>query len=283
MRDGVILAVAAILFVLSTGYGFYSLITLFLTRKRRFRLGAKRFDKNSLMSMIFINNTVRAFPFPGKQKVKKMLERAGSPYGLTFKKYYIWKTMLAVLFTMLWGANDSAVMRLIYCFIGFMVLDVMIYIQTKRREGQIRNELPNMIDSISRSLSAGVPMIETLVLLSKRLKGPLAREVSLLFTQYQLEGNMERALQRFRERVAMKEVDHLCLALRQGEQSGRMKGMLNKQSHMLKRFLHFQETISTRNRANFLPLVTVGMVINILLLTVVPMVLLIVNSGQRFQ
>lgn len=283
MQDNYILIMfSIILFALSTGYVFYTLQTGFLSRRRRIRTGGKLFENNSIWSVI--NHVMkRVFSLSGKQKVKDKIERAGFPYRLTYKKYYVWKITLAFIFSIVLGSDHSFVLRFTYAFLGFMVLDLLLFIHTKRKEVLIRDELPDMIDIISRSLSAGVPMKETLVLLAKRLKGPLATEVALLATQYQLEGNMERGLQRFQERLAIKEVDHLCLALRQGEQSGRMKGMLDKQSHMLKRLLHFQQTISTRNRANFLPLVTVGMVINILLLTVVPMVLMIMSNGQRFQ
>ncbi|MBP1931815.1 type II secretion system F family protein [Ammoniphilus resinae] len=215
---------------------------------------------------------------PRKDKIESFIIRGGSPYDLTFKRYVVVKIGLTI-FTIWLARNSSPLMQTISSLFGFFAIDILIWSKAKKREEEILKELPYMITKIARSTANGVPIREVLMVLSSRLQGPLGEEVSRLSAHYNIDGNLSRCLPVFSKRIGMEDVDNMAMAIIQAEQSGKMRAILEKQAEILKRRESFKAFKSTKNRSNFLPLTTVGMVICIFLLVAVPMFLLIATDG----
>lgn len=215
---------------------------------------------------------------PKKDAIETFIIRGGSPYNLTFKRYVVVKIGFTLF--MIWMArNNSLVMQIIYSLLGFLAVDILIWAKKKKREEEILKELPFMITKIARSTANGVPIREVLMVLSSRLQGPLGEEVSRLSAHYNIDGNLSRCLPVFTKRIGMEDVDNMSMAMIQAEQSGKMRAILEKQAEILKRREGFKSFKSTKNRSNFLPLTTVGMVICIFLLVAVPMFLVVATNG----
>ncbi|MBO8171214.1 MAG: type II secretion system F family protein [Bacillaceae bacterium] len=201
---------------------------------------------------------------------------------MNFEKYLRLKFVILFLFYFLFAFQKGWIAVSFYIILGFFSLDLFLYFKMRTRQQKILKELPYLIETVARLLRSNVPLSETLVMISHKLKGPLQSEVVRLTARYQIEGKINVCLDDFSRRINLTEVDHFCLALKQGERSGKAIEMLEKQEEILKRYAQFKTKKGTRNRTHFLPLVTVGMVINILLLTVVPMILFIVYQGKLF-
>lgn len=215
---------------------------------------------------------------PKKENVEVFILRAGSPYHLTFKRYVVIK-LIATIAIYNFLAPNSPVFATIYVLIGFFGLDILLFAKKKQRQQKIIRELPFMISKIARSTSNGIPIREILLVLSTRLQGPLKEEVKRLSAHYNIDGNLSNCLPIFANRIGMDDVDNMAMAMIQAEQSGKMRAILEKQAEILKKRQNFKTMKGTKNRSNFLPLATVGMVICIFLLVAVPMFLLIASNG----
>lgn len=215
---------------------------------------------------------------PKRQTITLFIQRAGNPYHLDFNRYVVIK-MIGVFAMYYVGPKSSPVMLTIYILIGLFGVDLMLMAKKKARQAAIMKELPFMMSKIARSTGNGIPIRDVLMVLSTRLEGPLKEEVGRLSVHYNIDGNLSKCLPLFASRIGMDEVDNICMAMIQSEQSGKMRAILEKQAEILKRRTGFAAFKSTKNRSNFLPLTTVGMVICIFILVVVPMFLEIATNG----
>lgn len=215
---------------------------------------------------------------PKKEKIERFILQAGSPYNLTYKRYSVVKIVMAIaLYFVL--APESLGTKILFPLIGFFGLDIVIFAKRRQRQQQIITELPFMLTKIARSTANGIPLREILTVLASRLQGPLQDEVKRLSAHYNIDGNLTSCLPVFADRIGMDEVDNMAMAMIQAEQSGKMRSILEKQADILKRRENFKSIKGTKNRSNFLPLTTVGMVICIFLLVAVPMFLLVATNG----
>lgn len=103
-----------------------------------------------------------------------------------------------------------------------------------------------------------------------------------LAARYALTLDLPRSLDAFANRIGLEEVDHLVLAQKQSEITGRVKTLLVRQSELLKARQQAEEEKGARNRANFLPLVSVMVVANIMILVVMPLLIQFTSSFGQF-
>ncbi|WP_226375460.1 type II secretion system F family protein [Effusibacillus dendaii] len=215
---------------------------------------------------------------PNRQMLERVTLQAGSPYQMTFPRYAVLKLLGAVGFGLLLSPK-WIVGKIVYAMIGFLAPDLLLFAKRRARQKRILRELPFMMQKIARSASNGIPLREVLAVLADRLRGPLQEEVKRLSAHYSIEGNLSKCLPAFCDRIGLEEVDDMAFAMLQAEQSGKMRVILEKQAEILKRRESFAAHKNTKNRANFLPLATVGMVICIFLLVAVPLFLSIATNG----
>jgi len=219
------------------------------------------------------------FWYGNKAEINYKLARAGNPkyIGQSHAYFYASKLVLAAVSAVFFG--KSGMPLLFYGLAGFMAPDILIWMGAKKRQELMLEELPEMLDFLRKSLSSGAQMPETLAALSNRLQGPLQGEVIRLSAYYNMTMDLDSALDDFSKRVSLDEVDNMILALKQGEQTGRVKTLLGQQGEMLKTRMNYDQKKSTQNRANFLPLVSVLMVVNIMLLVGTPMVIRLMGDN----
>lgn len=163
-----------------------------------------------------------------------------------------------------------------------MLPDGLLYLAARKRKEEILRALPDMLDFLRRALAGGAGIRETLAALPDRLPGPLREEVMLLAARYALTLDLPRSLDAFANRIGLEEVDRLVLALKQSEITGRLKTLLARQSELLKARQQAEEERGARNRANFLPLVSVMVVANIMILVVMPLLIQFTSSFGQF-
>lgn len=209
--------------------------------------------------------------YSSKNKLYYRLSRAGNPkyIGTTPAHFYAAKLFLTVFCAFFIG--KSGMPLFLYGIGGFFIPDILIWLGGKKRQERILNELPEMIDFLKKSLASGIQMPEAFASLTMRVKGPLQEEVIRLSAHYNLTMDLEGTLNEFSKRVELDAVDNMILALKQGEHTGKVKTLLGQQSEMLKTSLQHDQKKSTQNQANLLPLVSVLMVVNILVLVAAPL------------
>ena len=217
--------------------------------------------------------------YGNRAEIGYRLARAGHPkyLGQTPAHFYASKLVLALACALFFGQSGWSL--LFYGLGGFFAPDALIWLGEKKRREQMLEELPDMLDFLRKSLSSGAQLPQTLAILPDRLQGPLREEVVRLGAHYNLTMDLDAALEEFSRRVTLDEVDNMILALKQGEQTGKIKKLLGQQYEMLKSRMSSDLQKSTKNRANFLPLVSVLMVANIMLLVVTPMALRLMSDS----
>ncbi|MFZ5586822.1 MAG: type II secretion system F family protein [Thermodesulfobacteriota bacterium] len=218
----------------------------------------------------------------GRHSLQQRLAQAGNPrlIGESPAHFYAAKLVLALLVGLRLGGTGPTLLA--YAFLGFMLPDGLLYLAIRRRQEELRRAMPEMLDFLRRSLAGGAGMRETLAALPERLSGPLREEVMLLAARYALTLDLPRSLDAFAQRTGLEEVEHLVLALKQSEVTGRVKTLLARQSELLKARQEAEEERGARNRANFLPLVSVMVVANIMILVVMPLLIQFTSSFGQF-
>ncbi len=259
----------------------YDVFDLLEKRKQMKKLSKvikRRKDKNKYQGLLKITEKLLGW-YGNKEKVQYRLSRAGNPkyLGESTAHFYASKLILAAFLALF--AGETEISRIVYGFLGFMVPDGLIWLGGKKRQNDIKEQLPEMIDFLKKSLAGEAKMPETLAALSQKVSSPLKEEVMRLGAYYNMTYNLDEALNDFAKRIKLEEVDNLVLALKQAEETGRVKKILVQQADMLKKRLYFEQKKSTQNKANFLPLVQVLIVINIFLLVVTPMFLKFLNAS----
>lgn len=249
-------------------------------RIRRLAAGATgggRRQQNPLLTL-----AGRLLGWYGRHSLPDRLAQAGNPrlIGETPAHFYAAKLILAALVGWRLGAGGPSFA--VYAFFGFMLPDGLLYLAIRRRQEELRRALPEMLDFLRRSMAGGAGMRETLGALPERLSGPLREEVMLLAARYALTLDLPRSLDAFANRIGLEEVEHLVLALKQSEVTGRVKTLLARQSELLKARQEAAEERGAANRANFLPLVSVMVVANIMILVVMPLLIQFTSSFGQF-
>lgn len=251
-------------------------------RKHIYRLaaavtGGERKKENLLLTL-----AGRLLGWYGRYSLQQRLAQAGNPrlIGESPAHFYAAKLVLALLVGLRLGGTGPTLLA--YAFLGFMLPDGLLYLAIRRRQEEIRRALPEMLDFLRRSLAGGAGMRETLAALPERLSGPLREEVRLLAAHYALTLDLPRSLDAFAQRTGLEEVEHLVLALKQSEVTGKVKTLLARQSELLKARQEAAEERGARNRANFLPLVSVMVVANIMILVVMPLLIQFTSSFGQF-
>ena len=218
----------------------------------------------------------------GGHSLPDRLAQAGNPrfIGESPGHFYTAKLLLALIVGLRLGG--SGLPLLVFSVVGFMIPDGLLYLATRRRKEEILRVLPEMLDFLRRSLVGGNGMRETLSALPQRVSGPLRKEVMQLAAHYALTLNLSGSLDTFAARIGIEEVNHLVLALKQSEVTGRVKTLLAHQAEVLKVTRQAEIEKGLKNRANFLPLISVMVVANIMILIAMPLLIQFTSSFGQF-
>lgn len=210
--------------------------------------------------------------------VKYKIASAGNPkyIGETETHFYVSKIICAAIVGIIVGKSGIAV--LITGTLGFFFPDFLIYLYAKNRKEEIIHQLPGMIDFLRKSLINGMMFDKTFASLTERVSGPLVEEVKRLSVRYNLTLDLDESLNEFARRIDLEEVDNLVLALTQSEKTGKVKELLTLQSSILKTKLEYEVRKNNDTKSNLLPLVSILMVGNILILVIAPLMISIFQN-----
>ena len=212
----------------------------------------------------------------GNQKeIKARLAKAGNPelYGSTLSHFYAAKLVLPVL--LFFSLGDNILAKIIYAIIGFFGPDVLIAMKIRKRKQEILEELPIVLEYLKKTLSGGIQPHVAFAQLPNKLKGPLKEEIAKTSAYYNLTMDLPNALDILAENIGLEEIDSMVLALKQSEQTGRIKKLLEQQYEVLRTRKVLAEKRSISSKSNFLPLISVMVVFNILILILTPMLITI--------
>jgi tight adherence protein C len=158
-----------------------------------------------------------------REKVRRKIDSAGRPGGLTVERYAIRKGAILVvcgglaLFVLLLGNWLSAVALAVLGGFGF---DAWLDGTARRRQEAIERSLPDFLDILAVCVSAGIAFRPALARVGESIEGPLREEVQLALRQIALGVPRRDAFEALRQRNTSDGVGTFVTAVQQAEELG---------------------------------------------------------------
>ncbi len=157
--------------------------------------------------------------------IRHRLDAAGHPGGLISLEAYAGRkaayTVLAagagLVMTLLTG---NPLVILLLAFLGWLVVDFALGAIAKRRQAQIDRDLPDFLDVLAVSVSAGLGFRAALARVADALGGPLGQEVETALRQMGLGASRRTAFIGLRDRNDSESLSAFMTALLQAEELG---------------------------------------------------------------
>lgn len=159
----------------------------------------------------------------GVAALQRRIDEAGRPGGLTVdgfvERIAMWLVIVAPLVLLLLVMLQPLLALLTLAVPVLMPLGTLAGAQRRRRE-RIDRDLPDFLDILAVTVSAGVNFRAALVRVAERFKGPLAEEVSFTIQQIANGLPLRAAFQDMRGRSGSESVGQFVSALLQSQELG---------------------------------------------------------------
>lgn len=164
--------------------------------------------------------------FADKEKHEKYLGQAGNPLGLQLQDFYGFRFVLGLIglgFGFVYGIIGlpfGLPVVLLSILGGFLGPSAWLYIKAKHRQEMISIMMPDFLDTVSVTLSAGVSLDGALQQVTKQFEGPLSEEIDRFTKEVELGVPRNTAYQNLMARNSSKELHSLVNSLIQGSSLG---------------------------------------------------------------
>ncbi len=136
------------------------------------------------------------------------------------------------LFSLIFGSAAGASFPLLY-----------LRMKAKERVNKFSEQLPDALDTMSRSLRAGHPFTSAMTLASTDLADPMGTELGIVVDEMTYGLDLNSALENLRKRVRLQDLDYMVVAITiQHETGGNLAEVLANLSRVIRdRFRMFQK------------------------------------------
>lgn len=155
------------------------------------------------------------------------LVKAGYPFGLTVNRIQgakILGTLVGLFIGLLYynlGLGYAPVFMMFFIFAGYLAPIYGLRFLAKRRQEEIRYELPDFLDMMSITLQAGMGLDDALTYyVETNPKGPLSEEISRLLQEIRFGVQREYAYRSLLKRTTSAELEALIQSLIQAHNLG---------------------------------------------------------------
>lgn len=155
--------------------------------------------------------------------VRRKLDMAGNPGGLTIDRYAARRAVYGVLgFLVALGMlmNGHLVFAVFFLVYGLFWTDVLIRAAISRRKDDIERTLPDFLDVLAVVVSAGLGFRQALERVAEKYEGPWADELRITLRQMDMGAGRREAFEQLRKRNESDQVSMFVSALQQGEELG---------------------------------------------------------------
>lgn len=158
----------------------------------------------------------------GRAQVRRRLARADRLKRISVERYaqrkagdVIFYGVLGLLFL-----NIQFLVGLIVIIYGITVTDLNILIQAQRRQEEIQKALPDFLDVLAVTVSAGLGFRLALARVAASMPGPLSDEFEVTLQQMELGASRREAFEEMRSRNNSSALGQFITALLQAEELG---------------------------------------------------------------
>lgn len=157
------------------------------------------------------------------ERIDGLLDAAGRPGGLTAEGFAGRKSSFALLLGLagvVFAATDRLWLAFVLPVAGWLLPDLDLKGKARERQDEITRSLPDFLDVLSVTVSAGLDFRAALGRVSDSFPGPLSDEVRIALRQMSLGESRRKALAELRRRNHSESLSEFITALQQAEDLG---------------------------------------------------------------
>ncbi|MFD3655090.1 DUF5936 domain-containing protein [Streptomyces sp. NPDC058620] len=175
------------------------------------------------MGMRYAPRVLRMMGPKRVDKVRRKLDMAGNPGGMTVDRYAARRAVyggLGGLAALAMLMNGQVVLAALMAVYGYFWTDVIIRSAISRRKDDIDRTLPDFLDVLAVVVSAGLGFRQALDRVADKYAGPWADELRITLRQMDMGVSRRDAFDQLRKRNESEQVSMFVSALQQGEELG---------------------------------------------------------------
>ena len=151
--------------------------------------------------------------------LNQLVLQSGLPLGAT-KIYYILPGVAISLALMLFLVKGTLMWGAIGAVIGLVLPIFVLKFLVKRRRNKAVVQLPEALDVIVRSLSAGHPVPVAMALVAREMSDPIGSEFGIASDEVSFGSNISTAIQRLADRIGHDDFELFSAMIRLQERTG---------------------------------------------------------------
>ncbi|MER0243006.1 DUF5936 domain-containing protein [Streptomyces sp. HSW2009] len=161
---------------------------------------------------------------PGRvAKVRRRIDLAGNPGGLTVDRYAARRAVYGVLGfggALVMALRGELLLAVVLVAFGLFWIEVGIWAAVRERKDAIERTLPDFLDVLAVVVSAGLGFRQALDRVAEKYEGPWADELRITLRQMDMGVSRRQAFEELRKRNDSEQVAQFVTALQQGEELG---------------------------------------------------------------
>lgn len=158
----------------------------------------------------------------GQAKVRRRIARASRAGTLTVERYAQRKAGDIIFYCVLGliGLSISTLITIVAVAYGLLVTDLQLWAQAQQRQENIQRMLPDFLDVLAVTVSAGLGFRHALSRVADTMPGPLSEEFQTALQQMELGASRREAFDDLRSRNKSESLGQFVTALLQAEELG---------------------------------------------------------------
>ncbi|QDM40559.1 type II secretion system F family protein [Altererythrobacter sp. TH136] len=164
------------------------------------------------------------------------LDRTGKSWTITQYLYATMGIALAVAVILYLRTGAPMLSLGVGLFAGAGIPHFVVNFHVKRRTNRFNAKFPDAIELLVRGLRSGLPVTETLTIVSHEVPGPVGEEFKAITDRIRVGRTMEEALQETADRLGIPEFNFFCITLAiQRETGGNLAETLSNLADVLRK------------------------------------------------
>jgi tight adherence protein C len=223
---GIVAALCVVVLIL--GYHFY-------TAERDAHGSMRRLKQEKKTESVFILNTIaeligapfgplvlRSLSPKWRSSIQRRITAAGAPGGLTLDGYARRRAGEVLLYGIigLLVLPRQFLLGALCIVVGLVMSDVVLFIEARTRQDKIQGVLPDFLDVLTVTVSAGLGFRNAISRVCTSMPGPLSDELGIVLRQMELGVSRREAFEELRQRNSSEAVGQFVTALLQAEELG---------------------------------------------------------------
>lgn len=197
-----------------------------ISSRRHRRNGPRKGPLTALIDLVglrFAPLVLRLMGPVGAARIRTRINDAGRPGGMTVESYAGRKAGYFLVFGtigVIMVLYDQMLIGIILIAFGWFWADLSLRQLSRQRQVEIEKSLPDFLDILAVTVSAGLGFRQALERVSETVTGPLGEEFQTALRQMELGTPRRRAFEELRERNTCESLGQFITAILQAEELG---------------------------------------------------------------